>query len=262
MPSMPAVDRLDRLDRRRLDVELVERGLAPSRERAQALIGAGMVRVDGTRAGSAAQRVVGGADVVIAGRDHPWASRGGLKLVAALDGFDVTVDGRVALDAGASTGGFTDVLLSRGATLVYAVDVGHGQLDGRVSRSPRVRVMDRTNLRLLRELPGPAPSLVTLDLSFISLRLVLSRVRELAEPGADVIALFKPQFELGREAVGRGGVVRDIAAGERGAAELIAWAGEELGTTGEGPLPSPISGQKGNREWLVRQRLPAGEVTA
>jgi 23S rRNA (cytidine1920-2'-O)/16S rRNA (cytidine1409-2'-O)-methyltransferase len=256
---MTPVDHAVQRERRRLDVELVERGLAPSRERAQALIAAGMVRVAGQPAGSAALRVLAGADIAITGRDHPWASRGGLKLAAALDGFGVPVEGRVALDAGASTGGFTDVLLARGAALVYAVDVGHGQLDGRVARSPRVRVMDRTNLRLLRELPGRAPSLVTLDLSFISLRLVLGRVAALAEPGADVVALFKPQFELGREAVGHGGVVRDAAAGERGAADLLAWAAAELGASGEGPLPSPISGQKGNREWLVRLRLPAPE---
>jgi 23S rRNA (cytidine1920-2'-O)/16S rRNA (cytidine1409-2'-O)-methyltransferase len=253
---MITMDDAARSERRRLDVELVERGLAESRERAQALIASGMVRVDGRPAASAAQRVPATAEVALRGRDHPWASRGGLKLVAALDGFAIPVDGRVALDAGASTGGFTDVLLSRGAALVYAVDVGHGQLDGRLARSPRVRVLDRTNLRLLRQLPGPPPSLVTLDLSFISLRLVLGRVAELAEPGADVVALFKPQFELGREAVGRGGIVRDAAAGERGAAELIGWAAAELGAAGEGPIPSPISGQKGNREWLVRLRLP------
>lgn len=256
---MSVVDHAVRPERRRLDVELVERGLAPSRDRAQALIASGMVRVDGRPAGSAALRIAPGVDLAVTGRDHPWASRGGLKLVAALDGFGVPVEGRIALDAGASSGGFTDVLLSRGAALVYAVDVGHGQLDGRLTRSPRVRVLDRTNLRLLRELPGAPPSLVTLDLSFISLRLVLRRVAALAEPAADVVALFKPQFELGREAVGRGGVVRDIAAGERAAADFLEWAGAELGAAGEGPLASPISGQKGNREWLVRLRLPIRE---
>lgn len=241
--------------RTRLDAALVARGLAPSRQRAQALIAAGMVAVDGAPATGAAQQVVDAAQLVLRGKDHPWASRGGLKLVAALDGFAVTVAGRVALDSGASTGGFTDVLLTRGAELVYAVDVGYGQLDPRLAGDARVRVLDRTNLRLLPALPGPSPSLVTLDLSFISLRLVLGRVAELA-PGAEVIALVKPQFELGRGAVGSGGVVRDVAAGQRAASDLLGWAADTLGATGAGPLPSPITGQKGNHEWLIQLRLP------
>lgn len=245
----------------RLDVALVERGLAPSRERAQALIAAGLVLIGTERARSAAQRVAPSTEVAVTGRDHPWVGRGGVKLAAALDGFGVTVGGRVALDAGASTGGFTEVLLDRGASLVYAVDVGRGQLDPRLATDPRVRVMDRTNLRLLEEVPGPAPSLVTLDLAFISLRLVLGRVAALATPGAEVVALFKPQFELGREAVERGGVVRDRAAGEAGAVELIAWAAAELGAAGRGPIASPITGARGNQEWLVHLRLP-GAVEA
>jgi 23S rRNA (cytidine1920-2'-O)/16S rRNA (cytidine1409-2'-O)-methyltransferase len=240
----------------RLDLALVERGLAPSRERAQALIAAGLVEVAGARAGSAAQRIGVGEEVRVLGRDHPYASRGGVKLAAALDAFAVDPAGRVCLDAGASTGGFTDVLLRRGAALVYAVDVGYGQLDGRISRDARVRVLDRTNLRLLRELPGPAPSLVTLDLSFISLRLVLPRAAELAAPGAEVVALFKPQFEVGREAVGRGGIVRDLAVGEAAARDLLAWAAEALGAVVGGPVLSPIAGTKGNRELLVHLRLP------
>jgi 23S rRNA (cytidine1920-2'-O)/16S rRNA (cytidine1409-2'-O)-methyltransferase len=244
----------------RLDVVLVERGLAPSRERAQALIAAGLVLIGTERARSAAQRVAGGAELAVTGRDHPWVGRGGVKLAAALDGFAVAVHGRVALDAGASTGGFTEVLLDRGAALVYAVDVGRGQLDPRLARDPRVRVMDRTNLRLLDAVPGPAPSLVTLDLAFISLRLVLARVAALAIPGAEVVALFKPQFELGREAVDRGGVVRDPAAGEAGAVELLEWARLHLGATGRGPLESPITGAKGNHEWLVHLRLPGGDA--
>jgi 23S rRNA (cytidine1920-2'-O)/16S rRNA (cytidine1409-2'-O)-methyltransferase len=242
----------------RLDLALVDRGLAPSRERAQALIAAGLVNVRGERAGSAALRVGVGDELRVVGRDHPYASRGGLKLAAALDAFAVDPAGRVALDAGASTGGFTDVLLRRGASLVYAVDVGYGQLDGRITRDTRVRVLDRTNLRLLTELPGPAPSLVTLDLSFISLRLVLPRVVALAAPGADVVALFKPQFEVGRDAVGRGGIVRDPAVGEAAAAELLTWAAAELGAGTAGPVVSPISGTKGNRELLVHLRLPGG----
>ena len=242
---------------RRLDQVLVERGLAPSRERAQALIAAGLVEVGGEKAASASRRVRVEEEVRLLGRDHPYVSRGGVKLAAALDAFGVDPAGRVALDAGASTGGFTEVLLQRGASVVYAVDVGYGQLDGRIARDPRVRVMDRTNLRVLHQLPGSAPSLVTLDLSFISLRSVLPRVVELAEPTADVVALFKPQFEVGRAAVGKGGIVRDLAVGEQAARDFLAWAAAELGAVCAGPVPSPIAGTKGNREWLVHLRLPA-----
>jgi len=241
---------------RRLDVVLVERGLAPSRERAQALIAAGLVEVAGEKAASAAHRVRGGDAVRVLGRDHPWASRAGIKLVGALDAFEVDPEGRVCLDSGASTGGFTDVLLKRGAALVYAVDVGYGQLVDRLMRDPRVRVLDRTNLRTLRELPGPPPSLVTLDLSFISLRAVLPRVAALAAPGADVVCLFKPQFEVGREAVGKGGLVQDAALAEATARDLLDWAARELGAATAGPIPSPITGTKGNRELLVHLRLP------
>jgi 23S rRNA (cytidine1920-2'-O)/16S rRNA (cytidine1409-2'-O)-methyltransferase len=247
----------------RLDVALVARGLAPSRERAQALIAAGLVLVGTERARSAAQRVTEAAEVTVTGREHPWVSRGGIKLAAALEAFAIPVEGRAALDAGASTGGFTEVLLERGATLVYAVDVGRGQLHARLAADPRVRVLDRTNLRLLDALPGPAPEVVTLDLAFISLRLVLERVAALAAPGADVVALFKPQFELGREAVDRGGVVRDAAAGEAGAAALLEWAAQRLGATGRGPVASPITGAKGNHEWLLHLGLPgAGGLPA
>ena len=243
--------------RRRLDALLVERGLAPSRERAQALIAAGLVEVAGEKASSSAHRVGDGDQVRVLGRDHPWASRGGVKLAAALDAFGVDPAGRVCLDAGASTGGFSDVLLQRGATLLYAVDVGYGQLDGRIARDPRVRVLDRTNLRLLRELPGPPPSLVSLDLSFISLRAVLPRVAALAAPGADVVCLFKPQFEVGREAVGKGGVVRDQAATGAAAQALMEWASAELDAEARGPVGSPIAGAKGgNRELLLHLRLP------
>jgi 23S rRNA (cytidine1920-2'-O)/16S rRNA (cytidine1409-2'-O)-methyltransferase len=244
--------------RRRLDLELVERGLAPSRERAQALVAAGLVEVDGTRADSVARPVGEAAAIRLLGADHPWASRGGLKLVAALDAFEVDPAGRACLDAGASTGGFTDVLLSRGATRVHAVDVGHGQLLTRLARDPRVVVLDRTNLRTLDHLDGEPPSLVCLDLSFISLRLVLGNVARLA-PGAEVVALFKPQFELGREAIGKGGIVRDEAEAAAAAADLLAWAATELGAvTLHDPVPAPIRGTKGNQEWLLHLRLGEG----
>lgn len=241
---------------RRVDLELVARGLAPSRERAQALVAAGLVEVDGARAMSADQRVGAATLIRMLGRDHPWASRGGLKLVPALDAFGVSCTGRVCLDAGASTGGFTDVLLSRGASFVYAVDVGRGQLDPRLATDPRVRVMDRTNLRSLTSLPGSPPDLVTLDLSFISLRLVIPAVVRLIAPGgADVVALFKPQFELGREAIGKGGIVRDPGAAERAAGDFAAWLESDFGAVAHTPMPSPVRGAKGNLEWLVGARL-------
>ena len=256
MATMPA----SRMLTRRLDVELVARDLAPSREQAQALVAAGLVEVDGALARSAAQPVLPETTVRVLGRPHPWASRGGVKLAAALDAFDVSCTARVALDAGASTGGFTDVLLSRGAALVYAVDVGHGLLDGRLASDARVTVLDRTNLRHLQALPGPPPDLVTLDLSFISLRLVLPAVAALVSRPADVVALFKPQFELGRDAVGRGGVVRDAGLGEPGARAFMEWAGAAVGAVApDPPVPAAIRGAKGNQEWLVRLVLPAKE---
>jgi len=242
--------------RPRLDALLVSQRLADSAERAQALVAAGMVEVDGLRARSAAQRVEQGAGIRITGETTRWASRAGEKLDAALSGFGVDCAGRVCLDAGASTGGFTDVLLSRGASRVYAVDVGHGLLLPRVGGDPRVAVLDRTNLRLLQQLPGPPPSLVTLDLSFISLRTVLPAVARLAA-GANVVALFKPQFEMARESVPRGGVVRDEAAARAAAEAFLDWCVHELGATVEGgPVAAPVRGTKGNLELLVHLRLP------
>jgi 23S rRNA (cytidine1920-2'-O)/16S rRNA (cytidine1409-2'-O)-methyltransferase len=240
----------------RLDVALVERGLASSRQRAQALVAAGLVLVGDEPARSASQPVDTETVVRVVGSDNPYASRAGLKLAAALDAFGISVEGRVVLDGGASTGGFTDVLLRRGASLVYAVDVGRGQLLPRLAADPRVRVLDRTNLRWLEAVPGPAPSLATLDLSFISLRLVLPRVCALMGRPADVLALVKPQFELGREAVGRGGRVRDPAAGEKAARDLLAWAADALGARGTDPLPAAVRGARaGNQEWFVHLLL-------
>lgn len=245
----------------RLDLELVERSLAPSRERAQALIAAGLVEVDGRLAVSAGRRVGPQVEVRLIGPDHPWASRGGLKLAAALDQFAVSPAGRVCLDAGASTGGFTDVLLSRGAARVYAVDVGHGLLATRLAGDGRVTVIDRTNLRTLRELPVPSPDLVTLDLAFISLRLVLPAVAALTARPADVIALFKPQFELGREAVGRGGVVRDAALGLAAAGEFLTWVEHAYRAEhAHPPLAAPIRGAKGNQEYLVHFLLRGAQA--
>jgi 23S rRNA (cytidine1920-2'-O)/16S rRNA (cytidine1409-2'-O)-methyltransferase len=243
---------------RRIDLELVARGLAPSRERAQALVAAGMVEVDGGRATSADQRVDATTAIRLLGRDHPWASRGGLKLAPGLDAFGIDCAGRVCLDAGASTGGFTDVLLSRGAAFVYAVDVGRGQLDPRLATDARVHVMDRTNLRALTALPGAAPDLVTLDLSFISLRLIIPAVvRLVAASGADLVALFKPQFELGRDAIGKGGIVRDAEAAERAAGDFATWLEATFGAVVQPPIPCSIRGTKGNLEWLIGARLAA-----
>ncbi|MDQ6846241.1 MAG: TlyA family RNA methyltransferase [Candidatus Dormibacteraeota bacterium] len=244
------------LSRPRLDDLLVERGLADTRARAQALIAAGLVEVDGVRADSAALPVRPDAGVRLTGRSHPWVGRGGLKLDAALEAFGVECRDRVCLDAGASTGGFTDVLLHRGAILVYAVDVGHGQLHPRLSADPRVHLLDRTNVRSLAALDGPAPSLITLDLSFISLRAVLANLALLA-PAAEVVALFKPQFEVPREAVGRGGIVRDEAATATALSDFAAWAAGTLGAAVvHDPVETGVRGAKGNQEWLLHLRLP------
>jgi 23S rRNA (cytidine1920-2'-O)/16S rRNA (cytidine1409-2'-O)-methyltransferase len=246
------------LPRGRLDDLLVERGLADTRPRAQALVAAGLVEVDGVRADSAAAAVAPSVGVRLTDRQHPWVGRGGLKLDRALDQFGVDCAGRVCLDAGASTGGFTDVLLHRGAQLVYAVDVGHGQLHARLAADPRVRVLDRTNVRTLAALEGPLPSLVTLDLSFISLRAVLPNLALLA-PGAEVVALFKPQFEVARDAVERGGVVRDTAATSAALHEFQRWAAETArAAVIDEPVAAGVRGAKGNQEWLLHLRLAGG----
>jgi 23S rRNA (cytidine1920-2'-O)/16S rRNA (cytidine1409-2'-O)-methyltransferase len=244
------------LPRGRLDDLLVDRGLADSRTRAQALIAAGLVEVDGVRAGSGALAVSSVVGVRLTDGRQPWVGRGGLKLDAALDELAVSCTDRVCLDAGASTGGFTEVLLQRGARLVYAVDVGQGQLHQRLAADPRVRVLDRTNVRTLASLDGPVPSLVTLDLSFISLRAVLPNLALLA-PGAEVVALFKPQFEVARESVERGGVVRDPAAVDAALAGFAAWTAATGAATVIGqPVKAGVRGAKGNQEWLFHLRLP------
>lgn len=241
------------MSKTRLDQLLLDRGLAPSRERARALIMAGQVLVDGrpaTKAGASVDRT---ARVELAAPDHPYVGRGGLKLAHALDTFRIVVAGRECLDIGASTGGFTDVLLQRGAARVVALDVGHGQIDWTLRRNPRVVVIDGFNARYLTpaDLPGPM-DLVTIDVSFISLRHILPVVPPLLRPGADVIALLKPQFEAGRGEV-RKGVVRDEAVHARVIAEVTA-AAAEVGLTRTGLAPSPITGQKGNVEFLLHLR--------
>ena len=241
----------------RLDVLLVERGLTSSRERARALILAGQVRVDGQTVSKAGTPVNAEADVQLASREHPYVSRGGVKLAAALDAFGVDVAGRLGLDIGASTGGFTDVLLQRGAARVVAVDVGHGQLDWKLRTDPRVVVIERVNARALTvdQLPDEARAfgIVTIDVSFISLRHILPVVPPLLAEGGDVIALVKPQFEAGRAEVGKGGIVRDPDIHARVVDEIAA-AADTLGLRRSGSIESPIAGMEGNREFLLHLR--------
>lgn len=232
--------------RSRLDLLLVERGLAPSRERARALILAGKVEVDGRRVDKAGAAVGADAVIAVAGEDHPYVSRGGVKLAGALDGLGIDPRGLVCLDVGASTGGFTDCLLRRGASRVFAVDVGYGQLAWSLRQDPRVVVMERTNARYLRELPQPI-ELCVIDASFISLRLLLEPVKGLLAPGGRILALVKPQFEVGRGKVGKGGVVRDEAL-RRSSADEVARAAAELGLAELGRIDSPLPGPQGNRE--------------
>jgi 23S rRNA (cytidine1920-2'-O)/16S rRNA (cytidine1409-2'-O)-methyltransferase len=241
------------MTRVRLDHLVVERGLAPSRERARALILAGQVTIDNRPATKAGATVDDSAAVALVAPDHPYAGRGGLKLAHALDAFHIGVRGRSCLDIGASTGGFTDVLLQRGAARVVALDVGHGQLDWKLRHDVRVVVMERFNARhlTLQDLPGPV-DLVTIDVSFISLRQILPAVTPVLRPGADVVALVKPQFEAGRREV-RKGVIRDGAVHARVVEEVSAAAGE-VGLTRVASTPSPITGQKGNVEFLVHFR--------
>jgi 23S rRNA (cytidine1920-2'-O)/16S rRNA (cytidine1409-2'-O)-methyltransferase len=231
-------------------VLLVERGLAESRERAQALILAGRVRVDGRPADKAGAAVPTGAMVELVA-PLPFVSRGGVKLRAALEAFGVRPAGRVAIDVGASTGGFTDCLLQAGAAHVYAVDVGFGQLDLRLRNDPRVALLERTNIRhLRREALTPAPNLATIDVSFISLSAVLPVVVGLLDSPREVIALVKPQFEVGKGQVGKGGVVRDPAK-HRAVLLRLGAVARAAGFEPRALIPSPLLGPKGNREFLV-----------
>jgi 23S rRNA (cytidine1920-2'-O)/16S rRNA (cytidine1409-2'-O)-methyltransferase len=238
------------MPRVRLDQLLVERGLARSRSEAQSLLMAGGVMLpgSGSRALKPGQLVDAGVELVSVPRPR-WASRGGEKLAAALDAFGVDPRGCACLDAGASTGGFTDVLLEGGARVVYAIDVGRGQLLERLRSDPRVVVMDRTNLRTLERLPERI-ELATLDLSFISLALVMPTVRRLLAPAGRVIALVKPQFEAGREAVPRGGVVRDPAV-HRAVLQQFGDAARSAGFLPARVIQSPIAGSSANAEFLA-----------
>ena len=234
-------------------MSLVERGLADSREKAQALVMAGRVRVDGQAVGKAGTAVAPEARIEVM-PGAAYVGRGALKLEGALQAFGVDPAGRVALDVGASTGGFTEVLLARGAVRVYAVDVGRGQLHERLRQDPRVQVRERVNARHLSAADVPEPcGLATMDVSFISVRKVLPALRPLLAPGADALVLVKPQFEVGRGRVGRGGVVSDAALHAEVLAGVAA-ASAELGYAVVAACPSPIAGAEGNREFFLHLR--------
>jgi 23S rRNA (cytidine1920-2'-O)/16S rRNA (cytidine1409-2'-O)-methyltransferase len=243
--------------RTRLDVWLAENGHAESREKAQALVMAGRVRINGvpaTKAG-AALRLPAEVEVVAA---PAHVGRGALKLVAALDAFGVSPAGRLALDVGASTGGFTQVLLERGARRVYAVDAGHGQLHEKLRDDSRVVVLEQTNARFLSKSEVPeACDLVTMDVSFISVLKILPALRPVLTPAADLVVLVKPQFEVGRAQVGRGGIVRDPALHLQALCDVARGAQESLGYAVRGACPSPILGTEGNREFFLHL-LPEG----
>jgi len=241
------------MPRIRLDQLVLDKGLAPSRERAKAFVLAGLVSVDGAVMTKAGTLVETGAVVTVEAPDHPYVGRGGLKLAHALEVFRINVAGREALDIGASTGGFTDVLLQRGAVRVVALDVGHGQLDWRLRSDPRVVVIEHFNARrlTLADLPGPV-DLVVIDVSFISLRQILPAVTAVVRPGADIVALVKPQFEAGRDEV-RKGIIRDPAVHAR-VLEEVTTVGAEVGLSRVASTASPITGQKGNVEFLLHLR--------
>jgi 23S rRNA (cytidine1920-2'-O)/16S rRNA (cytidine1409-2'-O)-methyltransferase len=243
------------MPKRRADQLLVEQGLAESRAKAQALILAGLVSVAGRRIDKAGTPVAEDTELTVAGRDHPWVSRGGLKLVHALDHFTLDPAGLVALDIGASTGGFTDVLLARGAARVYAVDVGRGQLAWKLRQDPRVVVHEGVNARYLSRAEIPEPiDLVTCDASFIGLETVLPASLTLTAEHAALVALIKPQFEAGPKEVGKGGVVRDPAVHRAVCERISAWLEAQPGWRVVGITESPITGPARNREFLIYAR--------
>jgi len=242
--------------RRRLDAELVLRGIAETRAKAQGLILAGRVRIDGIIRAKCGTPVSGGSDVALLPAPHPFASRGGGKLSGALDDFGIDPTGRVALDVGASTGGFTDCLLRRGASRVYAVDVGERLLDERLRRDPRVVSFEKVNFRhACEDLLPEKVTLAVVDVSFISLRHILPVLPRFLAPGAEVLPMVKPQFEVGKGHVGKGGVVRDDAL-RRGAVDGIAAFAREAGYDQLGEAESRVSGPKGNREVFLHLRWP------
>jgi 23S rRNA (cytidine1920-2'-O)/16S rRNA (cytidine1409-2'-O)-methyltransferase len=242
----------------RLDALLVARGLAETRTRAQALIMAGVVFSDSKRLDKPGLRIAIDAPLEVKGGDHPWVSRGGVKLAHALEYFEFETVNGVCLDVGASTGGFTDVLLNAGAARVYAVDVGHGQLAWKLRQDARVVVLERTNVRFVTREQVPDPvDLIVSDVSFIGLETALPAALALAAPGARLVALIKPQFEVGKGRVGKGGVVRDPALHQEVCERIRAWLEGPMGWRVLGIEESPITGPRGNKEFLIAGRLVA-----
>lgn len=244
------------MPKKRLDQILVDRGLAESRTRAQALVMAGLVFAGTRKLDKPGQSLAEDTKLDVRGRDHPWVSRGGIKLTHALEHFGWDVSGALAIDVGSSTGGFTDVLLTRGAARVYAVDSGTNQLAWKLRQDARVVVHEQTSARILTDTHIPEPvDLVVCDASFIGLAKVLERPLGFVRPGGGLIALVKPQFEAGRDEVGKGGVVRDPAVHARVCAEVGDWLAN-IGWQVEGLTQSPITGPEGNVEFLIAARRP------
>lgn len=239
-------------NKERLDILLVERGLISTRSRAKAVIMAGEVLVDGQRVDKPGTKVARDAELHVVA-PMPYVSRGGYKLAGALDLFQLDVAGKVCADVGACTGGFTDVLLQRRAARVYAIDVGYGQLDWKLRQDERVMVMERTNVRYLEDLPETA-DFASIDVSFISLKLVLPAVKKWLAPGGDIVALIKPQFEAGPKQVGKGGVVKDSAIHRQVLEEILGWTLEN-DLAPQALIRSPIKGADGNVEFLVHLRF-------
>jgi 23S rRNA (cytidine1920-2'-O)/16S rRNA (cytidine1409-2'-O)-methyltransferase len=241
--------------KRRADHLLVEQGLAESRTKAQALILAGLVNCGERRVDKPGEQLAAGVALALKGRGHPWVSRGGVKLDSALDQFRIVVEGQVALDIGASTGGFTEVLLSHGARRVYAIDVGHAQLSWKLRQDPRVVVHERLNARYLTRAEIPEPvDVITCDASFIGLSTVLPAPLSLAAEEAQLVALVKPQFEAGPAHVGKGGVVRDPQVHREVCERAASWVAAQPGWSVMGIVESPILGPEGNREFLLYAR--------
>jgi 23S rRNA (cytidine1920-2'-O)/16S rRNA (cytidine1409-2'-O)-methyltransferase len=245
-------------EKQRLDVAMVERGLTDSRTKAQALVMARRVRVDGAIAAKAGTAVGADQAIEIVALEHPWFGRGGMKLDRALEHFAIDVSDLVCADVGASTGGFTDVLLTRGARRVYAIDVGYGQLDQKLREDERVVVMERTNARYLEpDQFDDAIDFTAIDVSFISLEMIVPAVLRIAAPSTGLVALIKPQFEAGRANVGKGGIVRDEAVRQSVVEKIVDFT-RGLGLSVEGVIESPVRGAEGNVEYLMHARRAGG----
>lgn len=241
--------------KKRIDQLLVEKGLADTRSKAQALVMAGLVYVATKRIDKSSATFADDVDIEVKGKDHPYVSRGGVKLAAALTHFNINPSGWICLDVGASTGGFTDVLLRAGAQKVYAVDVGHNQLAYSLREHPSVVVMEKTNARILDATLIPqAPDIVVCDASFISLKTVLPAALSLAKKDAWLVALIKPQFEVGKDRVGKGGIVRDSELHTEVCDDIKAWLAQDMKWTVVGLTDSPITGAEGNKEFLIAAR--------